>query len=181
MSLGTISRRVLGPLFPFAAAAYRRVFVDIRKVAEAVPVLSPGALLVDVGGGDGALLNPLLDRQAGLRVVMVDIASTVGISVRADLRSRVEMRPMTSLRDYLDSGGERPAAVLLADVLHHVDPTDRADLVKEILEAFGDREPLIVVKDVEPRGLRAWAAFAADRYVSGDRNVSRSAARRLLP
>jgi hypothetical protein len=172
MSAGTAARRLLGPLFPVAGAVYRRVFENIDKVASAVPSLPHGSLLLDVGGGDGALLNPLLRLQPTLRATLVDIAPIVGGFLRADVRGRVELRPGTSVRDYIDSGGEAPAAVLMADVFHHLAPSIRLDVIRDVCDVFGENPLLVIVKDVQPTGLRARTAFWADRYVSGDRGVT---------
>ncbi|MCW2681159.1 MAG: hypothetical protein JWM62_2560 [Frankiales bacterium] len=171
MSIGTAARRTLGPLFPLAGRAYRRVFVDVRKVAAAVPELPHGAVLLDVGGGDGEILNHLLDRQPGLRIVALDLAAVIGTALRPDLRPRVDLRPGTSVRAYLDAGGEAADAVLLSDVFHHVPPVDREQLVRDVLDAFGGNPPLLVVKDIVPAGVRSGLAFWADRNISGDRGV----------
>lgn len=146
------------------------MFVDVRKVAACVPPVD--GLLLDVGGGDGAILNSLLDRQPALRVTAVDIAPAIGQSIRKDLRSRVDLRPATSVRQYIQQGGEPPRAVLVSDVMHHVQPVDRGDLIRDLLECFGDNPPVLVVKDVVPQGIRSAFAFWADRNISGDKAVS---------
>ncbi len=178
MSLGSLARATLGPLFPVVGAAYRRLFVDVAKVAAALPVFeSP---LLDVGGGDGAVLNPLLDRQPWLRVTAVDLAPVIGQSIRADLRPRVDLRAGTSVREYIASGGSPPGAALLSDVLHHVRPEDRLQLVRDVLEAFQDRPPVIAVKEIVPQGVRSACAFWADRNISGDRGVTALSPSELL-
>ena len=171
MSVGRMARRSLGPLFPVAGAAYRRLFVDVKKVAAHVPELGPDALLLDVGGGDGAILNPLLDRQPSLRVVAVDIAADIGQSIRPDLRPRVQLRPSTSVRQYIEDGGDAPTAVFLSDVFHHVPPDARPELIVDVLDVFRDRPAVVIVKDIVPQGARSALAFWADRNISGDRAV----------
>jgi hypothetical protein len=147
------------------------VFVDVKKVAAHFPPLPQDSLLLDVGGGDGAILNPLLDRQPTLRVTAVDIADSIGLAIRPDLRPRVDVRPSTSVRDYIDGGGEAPTAVFLSDVFHHVPPKQRAELVRDVIDAFGSRAPVVIVKDIVPQGFRSALAFWADRNISGDRAV----------
>lgn len=171
MTIGTAARRALGPLFPVAGRAYRRVFVDVRKVAAAVPALPHGAVLLDVGGGDGEILNHLLDRQPGLRVVAVDLAADIGQALRPDIRGRVDLRPATSVRDYLDAGGEPADAVLMSDVFHHVPSVGRSQLVRDVLAAFRGNPPLLIVKDIVPAGMRSGLAFWSDRNISGDKGV----------
>ena len=62
--------------------------------------------------------------------------------------------------------------VFMSDVLHHVPPEDRVQLIRDALESFGGKPPLLVVKDIVPEGFRSWLAFWADRNISGDRGVT---------
>ena len=62
--------------------------------------------------------------------------------------------------------------VLLSDVFHHVPIEHREQLVRDVLESFRGKPPILVVKDIVPAGLRSWLAFWADRNISGDRGVS---------
>lgn len=180
VSVGGQVRALLGPVFPIAGNAYRRVFVDVRKVAAAIPDLGPDAVLLDVGGGDGAILNPLLDRQPTLRVVAVDLAEQVGSMVRPDLRDRVTMHSGTSVAELTAARrgaaeqGARQApftAALLSDVLHHVPPGERRQLIVDVLHALGAGPRTLIVKDLVPQGARSALAFWADRNISGDRDV----------
>lgn len=162
---------MLGPVFPIAGNAYRRVFVDVRKVAAVIPDLGQDAVLLDVGGGDGAILNPLLDRQPTLRVVAVDLAPEIGTMLRPDLAGRVELHPGVSVAELHARQPATYAAALLSDVLHHVPPTDRVGLLADVLTALGDRPRTLIVKDLVPQGARSALAFWADRNISGDRGV----------
>jgi hypothetical protein len=171
MSAGQLVRRALGPAFPVAGSAYRRVFVDVRKVAACLPVLPGGSTLLDVGLGDGSITNPLLDRQPDLRVIGVDLAPSIGGMIRDDLRSRVELHPATSVAELVAAGPLDIAAAFLSDVFHHVSSDARAGLVTDVLSAFGDRPRTLIVKDIVPQGARSRLAFWADRNISGDRGV----------
>lgn len=169
MPVGATARRVLGPAFPAIGAAYRRVFVDVRKVAAAIPNLGPEAILLDVGGGDGAILNHLLDIQPALRVVAVDLAGDIGQMIRADLADRVELRPQTSVADWVAEDHPAVTAAFLSDVLHHVPRDQHEGLVADIVAAFRGRPVTLIIKDIIPAGTRSKAAFLADWYISGDR------------
>ena len=67
---------------------------------------------------------------------------------------------------------DRYDAVIVADVVHHVPQEARdaffADL-RACCEAVGAK--VLIVKDIEPGGLRAWLAVWSDWYVTGDRQV----------
>lgn len=172
MSIGGRARSLLGPVFPIAGNAYRRVFVDVRKVAAAIPDLGPDAVLLDVGGGDGAILNPLLDRQPTLRVVAVDLADPIGTMLRPDLASRVALHAGTSVAQLHAQAPRSYAAALLSDVLHHVPAAERPALIRDVLQALGDAPRTLIVKELIPQGARSALAFWADRNISGDRGVA---------
>ena len=173
MTIGNRARALLGPAFPVAGNAYRRVFVDVRKVAAAIPDLGPDAVLLDVGGGDGAILNALLDRQPTLRVVAVDLADPIGTMLRPDLAPRVRtLRAGTSVAQLHEREPKAYRAALLSDVLHHVPEFDRPALIRDVLTALGDGDRTLIVKDLIPQGARSALAFWADRFISGDRGVA---------
>ena len=80
MAIGPTIRRLLPAKAELVAARlYRRIFVDLKKVAMTLAgSLQRDARLLDIGGGDGDLLNHLLSARSDIRVDMVDIAGTIG-------------------------------------------------------------------------------------------------------
>jgi hypothetical protein len=168
MSVGQVARRALGPAFPIAGAAYRRIFVDVRKVASCIPILPGGSTLLDVGIGDGSIINPLLDLQPDLRVIGVDLAPSIGSYLREDLYDRVELHPATTVAELVASGPLEISAAFMADVLHHVPPSARQELIGDVLSAFRDSPRMLIIKELVPQGARSRAAFWADRNISRD-------------
>jgi hypothetical protein len=172
MKPGHLARRLLGERgFVRAAESYRAIFVSLDSVVDCLPTFPPAAEILDVGGGDGALLDRILARFPDARATMVDLVPRIGVAIARERRGRVRLLPATRLADYRASGATAPDVVLLADVLHHVPPAEREPLLREI-RAVGGAKPLrLVVKDVAPGGFRAWLSVFADRWISGDRNV----------
>ena len=173
MPLGQLARRILGTRFQPIGELYRAIFVDIGKVAEAVSRAIPsGAHCLDVGGGDGMLVDALLRLRPDIRVTMTDIAPEIGGFIAPERRNRVKLRPATSLAEL---AGEtlRFHAVLIADVLHHVPPDARSGFLRDLVAICarsGSR--ILVVKDIEPGSLRSVLSVLSDKYVTGDRAVS---------
>jgi hypothetical protein len=175
MSLGPTVRRALGPrLARRAGGWYRAIFVDLGKVAAAIAGVIPrGAHLLDIGGGDGQPLNYLLALRPDLRVTTLDPGPLVGQWIEARFDAQVTRLPRTGIDEYLAAGRADPDAILIADVLHHIPETARASFLRSIRVLLKRVPQLrIVVKDVEPGSWRAWLGFWADRYITGDRNVS---------
>lgn len=183
MSIGSAVRAILPPsLERRAAGAYRSVFVDLQKVAvHLATCLQKDARLLDVGGGDGELLNYLLDLRADVSVSMVDVAETIGKFVQQRHFSRVEVFPGTSLEAHL-AGADPYDAVLVSDVMHHLPESYRAKFLFAARTALVPNG-LLFIKDIEPGHWRSSLSLLCDRHVSGDRGVSlvsQDGIRRLL-
>jgi len=166
---GQIVRRLLGPAFPPVGEAYRRIFVDMARVADWMASRLPeNARVLDVGGGDGYAVQLLLNRRNDIAVTMTDVAANVGSFIRADCAHRVTLQPAT---DAATLSGPFDA-ITLADVVHHVPVAQREGflaMLGELGTRCGARR--IIVKDIRPQGLRAWLALVSDLYVTGDRTV----------
>lgn len=167
---GQFARKVLGRHFEPVGNVYRRFFVDLNKIAAAFDHLMPlGARVLDIGGGDGALVNSLLDRRPDLVVTMCDLVPEIGSFLSAANRRRVQLRPAT---DFTLIDGHYDF-VTICDVVHHV-PSAQRDSFFELLAKFCEKWQCrnLIVKDLEPGGPRAALAKWTDWYVSGDRQVT---------
>ena len=154
-----------------AARMYRRVFVDLEKVAQAMArALPERATVLDIGGGDGALLNHLLRLRADVRVDMVDIAPQVGRHLQPEFTARVRFFPARRLELHQrpEQGGYD--AAMVADVMHHIPPGERVGFLSALKDALSP-EAIILIKDVEPGHPIAWLGLYCDRYLSGDRGT----------
>lgn len=172
MTPGEFARRLLGDrFFAWVVEFYRAIFVDLEKVVDCIPLLGPGAELLDVGGGDGALLERILKRQPGLRATIIDRSPVVGLSLTAPNRPRVRLLPSTAIRDCAARGVPHPDVVVVADVLHHVPAAERAGLLVELRDFTAGRPFRLVIKDVAPEGWRARLGLLSDWYMTGDRGV----------
>jgi hypothetical protein len=123
-------------LFRGVVKVYRAVFVDLDEVAACIPELPHGAEILDIGGGDGALLGRLLRIQPHVRATLVDRSSDVGLLLRDAERERVRLLARTSVSDCRAIGVPPPHAIVICDVLHHVPRAERLGFLREVAE-FG--------------------------------------------
>lgn len=173
MSLGTMARAVLGKRwFPVVGSWYRAVFVDLAKVVDCLPDLPQGARILDIGGGDGEMINILLARRPDLHVTMLDLGPRLGLFLKSEFRDRVRVLPSTSLKAYAQSDYLVPDLVLVSDVIHHVPLEERKGFFADLRRVLRGHAALLYVKDLEPGYFRAYLSLLADRYVSGDKRVS---------
>lgn len=175
MTPGRLIRTILGAHGSRVAAhAYRALFVDIGKVIDTISRQIPnGAYVLDVGGGDGAIVNLLLAQRADIRVTTIDVAPIVGQWIDSVHQSRVVKLPATTLAQYVASNRPRPDVLLLTDVMHHIPVAERESFLASVAKLTrATPSTRIIVKDVEPGHWRADLGYLSDRYVTGDRSVS---------
>lgn len=170
--LGPAIRRLMSPdIERKAAAMYRAVFVDLEKVAKILAQHLPkSAKLLDIGGGDGELLNYLLDRRPDATVSMVDVAGSVGKFITPTNRTRVAFYPRTPIEVHTDGLQSRYDAALVSDVVHHLPADYRASFLNSVHSAIVPGGPMFI-KDIEPGHPIASLSLFCDKYVSGDRGV----------
>jgi hypothetical protein len=172
MTPGALVRRLLGDrLFRLVVAWYRRIFVDLDAVAACIPPPPPGGTLLDIGGGDGALLEHLLRLHPDLEATLVDLAPAVGLCLAPHRRARVRLLPSTPVSECAARGVAAPDVVVLADVLHHVPVEAREELLADIRQLVAGRPFTLVLKDIAPQGWRAQLSLLSDRWITGDRHV----------
>ena len=166
---GQIARRLLGRYFEPVGNVYRRVFVDLSKIVDFLGrELPPGARLLDIGGGDGALVERLLNKRPDLNVTMCDIAPAIGSFLSDANRSKVRLFPATAFNDLPGPYD----VVTICDVMHHVPLAEREAFFSSLAQScqeWGCRK--IVFKDVEPGPFRATLSLWADWYITGDKHV----------
>jgi hypothetical protein len=171
---GELARQLLGPrLFPRVGRAYRGLFVDLDAVVDSFPPLPPAGHVLEVGGGDGELLNVLLARHPGAQATLIDVRPDAGGGLQPGVRARVLVLPATELAQYrVRASGGVLDLVVLSDVVHHVPAAARAVFMDQ-LGALLAQHPraALVIKDVRRGGWRSWLCALSDRYVSGDRQT----------
>ena len=175
MTPGRLVRTLLGPRAARVVGhAYRALFVDMDQVVATISRQIPtGAHVLDVGGGDGAVVNGLLVHRPDIRVTTIDVAPVVGQWIDVAHAARVVRLPRTTLAAYLASGRALPQVLLMTDVMHHVPVAEREAFLASVATLMRDAPTLrIIVKDVEPGYFRARLGYLSDRYITGDRAVS---------
>lgn len=134
-----------GVLARAAHAWHGAVFSHVEAIAACVPQLAPGSAILSLTADGGALLDLLVDRDPTLR----------------------PLDPEHVLADPLEPDAPRPDVVLIADVLHHLEPDEREPYLTRLRERAAP-DALFIVKEFAPGGLRARIGWLADRALSGD-------------
>ncbi|MEJ2886618.1 class I SAM-dependent methyltransferase [Actinomycetospora aeridis] len=170
MGLGAAVRRRLGPLESPAAEAYRSIFIDLRRFADRLAARRSAERILEIGCGDGSTADQLCRAFPNAEYVGIDVAPDPGRRCGVS-PERTSFSAITS-SDLRRTGPQPFSLVVLVDVLHHI--PDDADRRTVLADAVAMTEPggTLVIKEWSGhRSLGYGLAYAADRYVSGDRDV----------
>jgi hypothetical protein len=172
MSIGAAVRSLAGPLEPAFSDWYRGLFYDVDDFAARVNRIAPGAHIVDVGAGEGAVAAALIRGSRTAKVVGVDPSPKVGRLYREDpLRARFVCGSASSL---LAQYSGRFDVALLGDVLHHVPPEDEGQVWAAAAGLVRPGGFLVLKEWVRSPSLRYWAGWFSDRVLTGDKVRYRS-------
>lgn len=138
---------------PVEAADFHRAMTELSRmvgaaVADAVAKLaSPGATVVDVGGGHGELLCAVLRRSPGLRGIVLDLPSAAAGAVELLRAHGVEERARVATGDFFAAV---PAGdlLLLKTVLHDWDDAAALAILRECSRALRPGGVVLVVERV---------------------------------
>jgi hypothetical protein len=126
---------------------------------------SPYALLVDIGGGQGALLASILARTPTQRGILFDVARVVAgaedLLRRRNVLERCEVRA-GDFRIDLPAGGD---AYLLKNVLHGYDDALCTDLLARIRARAQPDAHLFIIELVMPAGPPSAAQASFDLFL----------------
>lgn len=175
MTIGKVARKIFGKKFSTVGLFYRSIFVNLHKVADSISSHIPqGAMVIDIGGGDGQMLNHLLSMREDIIVEMIDINTSVGGALKKDYLNRVKLYPATNINEYtLASSRSFSLVFLISDVIHHIPEEIRKEFFYDLRKIFcKEKEVTLIIKDVEPGYFRSFLGHFADCYISGDKNVS---------
>jgi 2-polyprenyl-6-hydroxyphenyl methylase/3-demethylubiquinone-9 3-methyltransferase len=175
MPIGPIIRRCFGPLERPVTDLYRACFVNLGRFVRLVAEVAPGARdILEVGCGEGAVLERLAQAYPEARLTGIDITPKVGRLFRGD-RSRVNFRQET-IQQFAAEPPGRFDLVVISDVVHHVPWEMHTEFLRE---AFRPLRPggVFVLKDWERRrNLIHPIGYFSDRVLTGDTIRYRTAA-----
>ena len=168
-SIGSVLRDYRGGLvFKLLAPIYRRFFFSIKLfVRLSLPNLFSGSIL-DVGGGDGSVLVEVLKRHTPKKATFVDPTPTAGSLI---LHTNIVKYVGLYLQEIHEIQNEKFDLILLVDVLHHVQPQHRQELLDLTIKML-TTDGKLLVKEVGIKGMKSKLTYWADVYISKDPVVS---------
>jgi 2-polyprenyl-3-methyl-5-hydroxy-6-metoxy-1,4-benzoquinol methylase len=170
MGIGTAVRHRLGRWEVPAAEFYRSLFIDLDHLAATLRSLLQPKRILEIGCGEGALAERLVRAYPQAAYTGIDTAPAAGRLYRGDPR-RTVFRTISS-GDFLTEGPDPFDLVVLVDVVHHVPRAIRQSVLRDAGQLTAPEGTLIVKEWERGRGPAHYLAYAADRLVTGDPQVS---------
>jgi SAM-dependent methyltransferase len=165
MPIGLLVRALLGPFEASAARFYRDLFFDIRSFADALRTWIDASSILEIGCGDGLVTEEIRRVFPRAEITGIDIQPKIGTLFRGD-RTGVAF-VSGDLDRFARENPARFDLVVACDVLHHVEPAARPDLLRSAVRVLR-RGGGLAIKEWERRpNLPHLFAWISDRFVTG--------------
>jgi O-methyltransferase/methyltransferase family protein len=140
---------------PAEGAIFDRAMSDLtRRTFRATAAafdFSRFGTVVDVGGGNGALLVGLLREHPGMRGVLLDLPASAAAAERAIAAAGLEDRCDAIAGSFFDSVPEGGDAYVLRAILHDWGDEEAAAILRSVRRAARDGATLVVIeRDLGP-------------------------------
>jgi 2-polyprenyl-3-methyl-5-hydroxy-6-metoxy-1,4-benzoquinol methylase len=180
MSPGKLARKIFGKNFQYIGAIYRKFFVDLDIFVKNLPTFKEGAKVTDIGGGDGAVLNHIINKGMYIKADLIDISKEIGDMVEKQNKKHIRFFPNCSITQYQKSDHFRKAEyILISDVLHHIPDQKRDSFLDDALSLCGKGSSLII-KDIQPGYIKSRLSLLSDKYISCDKNTNLISQEKLI-
>ena len=167
MPIGLAVRRLLGPLEASVGRLYRDRFFDVRSFADALRSWIDARSILEIGCGDGLVTEELRRAFPGAEITGIDVRQRIGTLFRGD-RAGVTF-VSGDIASFARRNRSRFDLAVISDVLHHVAPQARPDLLRSAAAALCAGGGL-GLKEWERRlNLPHLFAWLSDRFITGDR------------
>lgn len=150
-----------GSMFNGAMAASAPFFESLAEVCA----FPPGALVVDVGGGSGAMLAAILSAHPTLRGMVVDQAAVVDQARERMAKIGISDRCAFAPANFFESVPAEGDVYLLSRILHDWDDDDCVRILTNCREAMKPNSRLLIVERLLPEPNTASLAHEFDVHM----------------
>lgn len=166
MAIGPIIRQMFGPLEKPISNLYRNIFIDLTALAKQIQEWAPASTILELGCGEGALIERLAKRFPKANITGIDITPRVGRLFSGDL-DRVTFRQQT-IKDFANENLASIDLLVICDVMHHVPWKFHMDILMDAGKSLR-RGGYLILKDWERNAsLIHFLCHFSDRYITGD-------------
>ena len=167
MPIGPFVRQLFGRHEPMIAALYRSIYIDLDAYMRQIQdwVVAPQRIL-EIGAGEGAVTEKLAQAYPEAEILAIDITPSIG-----RLYSGPRDKVIFAQKTVQEVAVEQPKSfdfVILSDVIHHVPPAIREEIVAALQICLAPKGWLVFKDWARTRTPIHWMCIASDRYLTGD-------------
>jgi 2-polyprenyl-6-hydroxyphenyl methylase/3-demethylubiquinone-9 3-methyltransferase len=151
-----------------AGCFYRKLFFNVRAFGEALRAWAGSATsILEIGCGDGLVTEELRRVFPKAEITGIDIRAEIGTLFRGD---RAGVTFLTAeVGGFSRRNRSRFDLAVISDVLHHVAPEARPDLLRSAAISLCAGGALAIKEWERRRNLPHLLAWISDRFITGDR------------
>ncbi|HSA45614.1 MAG TPA: class I SAM-dependent methyltransferase [Candidatus Competibacteraceae bacterium] len=166
MAIGPFIRQLLGPFEKPASELYRAIFVDLSALARQIKDNVPAENILEIGCGEGALIERLANIYPQAHLAGIDITPRVGRMFQGDFNQVIFQQKF--VKEFVAQNKSCFDLVVISDVLHHIPWGMHQEFLTDSAKALKPGGCL-VLKDWESRSTPIHLlCYLADRYITGD-------------
>jgi 2-polyprenyl-3-methyl-5-hydroxy-6-metoxy-1,4-benzoquinol methylase len=170
VKIGPTIRGLFGAYERQVTEAYRSIYIDIDALVELIQRWQPTATnILEVGCGEGAVTERLEVAYPGAKITAIDITPRIGRLFRGP-RDHVRFK-QCRIQDIAEMESAQYDLVVLSDVMHHVPPALRQEILDGIRAALAPNGAFIFKDWQRNNAPIHWLCHASDRWLTGDRIV----------
>ena len=166
MAIGPTVRKLLGPFERPISELYRSIFVDLTAFSDQILQWAPASSILELGCGEGAVAERLLNALPHSQYTGIDITPRVGRLFAGD--STRAIFKQQSIKDFARENLESFDLLIICDVMHHIPWNLHKEILtdaKKVLKPGG----YLILKDWKrSTTLIHFLCYFADRYITGD-------------
>jgi trans-aconitate methyltransferase len=164
--IGAAVRRVLGRFEAPAGRFYRKLFFDVHAFGEALRGWTAATSILEIGCGDGLVTEELRRVFPQAEIVGIDVRPEVGRLFRGDRAGITFLSG--DIPGFARHNRSRFDLAVISDVLHHVAPDRRPDLLRSAVVGLRAGSGLAIKEWERRRNPAHFFAWVSDRFITGD-------------
>ena len=169
MTIGKLTRKIFKDKFYKIAKYYRKIFVDLDKVVCSIPNINSYKNVLDIGGGDGEIINHFFKYNSETKVTLIDISDNAGMAIEPVYLKDVKILKSTGIKN-IQPITEKYDLIMINFVLHHIPENERSVFFND-LKYFIKYSTKVIITEVQKGHFISLLGFLCDYLISGDKNT----------
>lgn len=166
MPIGPVIRQMLGPFERPISALYRSIFVDLNALVHQIQQWSAASNILEVGCGEGAVAERVVEEFPEARFTGIDINPRVGRMFHGD-RNRATFQQQT-INEFAVGNPAMFDLLLMCDIMHHIPWELHKNILTDARKTLKPGSYLVLKDWTRSATLIHFLCYFSDRFITGD-------------